>query len=194
MNKNLLFIWIPKTGGTSVFSLLKASHNMRIFMDDYRTFDNTGSVTFGHLSPRHLVAEKVITKDYWDSCFPFTVIRNPYSRFVSLWGEYKKSRRIHPDTTLAEFAVAIGQSTRQPGLYNVRDHSQASSQVSWITPGMFTLRFETLHDDIKEAFGLDVPHLNKGSYGDCMSLFDSATQRLVADIYYDDFVMLKYYI
>lgn len=170
-----LFIWIPKTAGTSILSTYK---NMRVVLD--QKFDNKGDVTFGHFDVKLLLRQGIISKEYWQQAYKFTVVRNPYDRFISLYQDFKRTGRIPRKLTEIQFAHTLLHVTRKPGLYNTLDFSQCASQVDWLLPGIEIKRFEQL--DIK-------PHLNK-SFG--QSCYTGELAGIVTELYRDDFILLNY--
>ena len=181
---NKLFIWIPKTGGTSLFSQLQ-KEGMTLYLEDtIHKFKNEGSACFGHFDVKSLLRCRVINKDYWDNCQPFAVVRNPYDRFVSLYHDFLKSGRIFPNTTIRRFATILPTLTRRPGYFNVRDFSQTASQIEWLSPGIEIRRFE---DIIK-----NLPHLNKSTDNPWMEYYDNELLKMVTDLYYDDITLLNY--
>lgn len=189
-----LFIWIPKNAGSSLYALLKEKQQMRLFMQDYYQFDNKGSVTFGHLDVRQLLKSKIISQHYWESARKVAIIRNPYSRFISLYQDFMRSKRLNPYTTPKEFANVLNHYSRQPGLYNVLDYSQGASQISWLLPGVTLLRFEHLQEDVAGVFGNDyiLPHENAGDHDDWWSFYDHELQEMVYDLFYESFLVLGY--
>lgn len=182
---NNLFIWIPKTGGTSIYNALNKKMDMQLYTDNYTAFDNIGNVSFGHADVSSLLQKQIVTKEYWQSCYKFTVVRNPYSRFISLYNDFRQSKRIPVDTTLKEFASVIEHFTRKPGLFNVMDYSQAASQVNWILPGVEVLRFECISSFCEQ-------HENKGTLDYWLDYYTPETLKMVTDIYYDDLTLLNY--
>lgn len=191
---NILFIWIPKNAGSSFFELMKAQHDMKLFMDDnYYNFTNEGSVTFGHLNVQHLINAKIIKQSYWQEAKKVAIVRNPYSRFISLYLDFKRTGRISPHMMPKEFAHAIRHMSRAPGMFNALDYSQAASQVNWLLPGVEVLRFESLQRDINLMFGSGyvLPHENS-SGDDWRRYYDEELQSMVYDLFFDSFVLLNY--
>lgn len=190
----ILFTWIAKNAGSSLYKLFKEKFGMRLFLDgQYYQFDNKGSVTFGHASVKDLIKAKIISQEYWDSALCLTVVRHPYHRFLSLYEDFKRSQRIAPHTTPHAFAHMLQHLSRNIGTFNAMDYSQCASQVSWLLPGVTILRYETLQEDINELFpgqNLELPRENiapayhKG-YGNDL-------KNLVYDLYREDFVTLGY--
>lgn len=189
--KPLLFIWIPKTAGTSVFYALSKTHGMDILMSDYPEWDNVGNITFGHLDVLMLLDLKVISKEYWDSAQKFTIVRNPFSRFISLYHDFMRTARIAPDVTPLRFAQACLNSVRKPGLYNAYGFSQCASQVKWILPGVDIYRFEDL-EKIESSLSIKLSHENNGNVDDWEQFYDSELKKMVIDLYYSDFILLNY--
>lgn len=191
--RNSLFIWIPKTAGTSLFEVLKEHHGYRLFLDNYKDFDNTGNVSFGHLSVQDLLHTGVISRKYWANTDSFCVVRNPYDRFRSLWIDFKRSKRITEDTTLWQFAWGVRNLTNRPGLFNAKDFSQCAPQCSWVVPGTKILRFENLEADLA-GIGVTqaMPHKNKGTDRFWKDDYDEDTMRLVSEIYMEDFITFDY--
>lgn len=189
---NKIFVWIPKTGGTSVFNALQAK-GMRIFLnDEYNKWDGTGDVSFGHTNLLMLINKGIISAEYWKNCHPLTIVRNPYSRFVSLYHDYLRTQRISDHTSIEDFAFVVKHTYRKPGLYNAIGFSQASSQVSWMVPGLQVLRFETLASESKKKLGITIEHLNSGNTGKWQEYYTPDLYKVVADLYYDDFLLLNY--
>ena len=193
--KNKLFIWIPKTAGTSLFNLLKEQIGMIELLDNgYKHFKNEGSVTFGHTNVGDLIRNKIITKKYWSECYPFIVVRNPYSRFISLYNDFIRSKRIKPEITPYQFAYSIKLNPQRPGLYNVLGLSQCSPQVHWMLPGINVFRFERLQDYIEHHLMLNarLPHLNKETFKPWQEYYDTTLYKIVTEIYYADLLLLDY--
>lgn len=179
-----LFVWIPKTAGTAIFSQLQ-KEGMKLYLENnLHEFNNEGDACFGHFDVKALIKCRVISKEYWDNCKPFCVVRNPYARFVSLYNDFLKSGRIFPNTTIRKFATTLPTLTRKPGYYNVKDFSQAASQIEWLFPGIEIRRFE---DIVK-----DLPHLNRSTDNHWMTYYDNELLKMVTDIYYDGITMLNY--
>lgn len=176
---NELFIWIPKTAGTSIAT----EKNLTVITKDYHLFDNQGGVTFGHADIKEVIKRGYISAEYWRNAYKFTVVRNPYSRFISLWKDFVKSRR-----TLAspeEFAQVLLHSSRKIGLYNAMDYSQCASQVDWITPDVEILYFEGFVKSV-------ALHLNSGNVEDWRYFYNTNLYSMVNELYRDDFLMLGY--
>lgn len=175
-----LFIWIPKTAGTSV---LNAFPGMRTFLGNYKEFDNKGDVTFGHLDAKELLKQGVISNEYWQQTYKFTVVRNPYDRFISLFKDFKRSGRIHPKMSEVRFAHTLLYVTRKPGIYNTLDFSQCASQIEWVLPGV----------DIKRFEDLELPtHLNRSHRRPWEKYYNSELAYLVTTLYLDDLITLNY--
>lgn len=198
---NKLFIWIPKTGGTTIFEAIKDKEGMEIYLDIfsnfsnkvYYDFNNKGNVTFSHVDIRFLLKSQIINKEYWENSFKFCFVRNPYDRVVSLWNDFKKSKRINEDTTLNQFIWNLLHKTLRPCEYNVKDYSQCSSQVQWLLPNVNIFKFEKLDKTLNEIFNINkVPYLNKSSNRDYTKEYDNNTLKLVTKLYYDDFCALDY--
>lgn len=102
---DVLFIWIPKTAGSSIFSLLK-----EMGMGKYKSLDRarhlfpgSGMTTFVHQSVPSLVAAGAIRPAFVRSAFKFAFLRNPYDRAVSLYYYFRRFERITPEMTFERF-------------------------------------------------------------------------------------------
>lgn len=188
---NKIFVHIPKTGGTSIFESLRTECGMNIYLD-YEKFSGSPWVTFGHISLKHLIREGVVSKEFYKNSHVFTSVRNPYSRFVSLWLDFKRSHRLAPDTTLTQFAFACSTMDRKVGLFNVIGYSQAACQSEWLLPNIDILRFENLQEDFKIRFNINLLHLNSSGDTDWLKYYDSESEKIVREMYADDFAVLGY--
>lgn len=182
-SSNKLFIWIPKNAGTSMYHKMQYEHEMKLLIENYYLFNNKGSVSFGHASPRALLQRGVISNEYWQQADKFCIVRNPYTRFVSLFHDMQRTNRIHPKTTMVAFAHMLQHMTREIGLFNTKDYSQCAAQVSWIVPGVRILRFEELDFD-------DLPAHNTGGY--IKYPLSSELRSVVYALYREDFAILNY--
>lgn len=76
LNDKVIFIHNPRTSGMSITGILT---------------DKDRSI--GSIQRRHLTAarvRKIVGKETWENRYKFSVVRNPWSRFVSLWFSFKK--------------------------------------------------------------------------------------------------------
>jgi hypothetical protein len=146
IDRPVLFVWIPKTGGASLHYILSQPPVGMVStanepLERYREiFHNQGSVTFSHASIRCLVDEGVVSLDYLRSAFILTFIRNPWDRLVSLYVYWQKSGKVFllrgekagDPLTFADFVdmVYAGPIT-DLGWYNSRGISAANGATKW---------------------------------------------------------------
>lgn len=177
-----LFVWIPKTAGTS---LVKSIPGIKIFTSNYADFDNTGNVTFGHCDVKLLLKHGIISAEYWRRSFKFTVVRNPYDRFISLYNDYKRSGRIALSMTMLQFAHGLLHVTRKPGMFNVMDFSQCASQHEWLAPDVTVIKFETIA-------GLLPVKENASNRKLWQHYYKPELIKLVNELYRDDLILFNY--
>jgi len=86
--KHPLFIWIPKTGGTSVYNVLskKDKEFRKHKFSKHREKIEKG--THGHD-----YVKAIYTDEELENFYKFTVVRNPYTRLVSLYNFFRKYAR-----------------------------------------------------------------------------------------------------
>jgi hypothetical protein len=110
-----LFIWIPKSAGTSVFTAL-SELGMRKYksIDKARhLFPDRGMTTFSHQSVPLLVSAGAVSADYVARAFKFAFVRNPYDRCASLYRYYVKMKRIPAETGFARFLTTLDEEWRR---------------------------------------------------------------------------------
>jgi hypothetical protein len=202
VKRDALFVWIPKTAGTSAFDALKPFGFRRLnSVEAAATFEGRGFVTFGHMSIRHLVEADLVPSDFVDRAFVYTFVRDPYERAASLFHQMRRRERVRDDIAFEEFLELVRGGVEPLGLYNSLGLSPTNTQMSWLRtvsrPADFIGRFERLDDDFRAVcrqLGVhppDLPHRNSRS-ADAPVMFDRATRRLVEEIYEEDFVAFGY--
>ena len=86
-NNNIIFIHIPRTGGTSIEKYMEITPGIQNL---FGVFDNKAT--------HHFTSKEIISKigiDYWNSCWKFSVVRHPYSRMISEFYWRPKSQIKH---------------------------------------------------------------------------------------------------
>ena len=200
--RDILFIWIPKTAGTSIFSSLEKQGMGKLKTPElYKKFDNKGMVTFGHVKHLFLLKNAYISQEYVKNAYKFAFVRNPWDRLASLFFYYKKEKIIIPqDMTFERFCYLVYESKIPPvGEYNRRGLSQCNQQIDWLDGGDidFIGKYENLQNDFNIVCEqISIPkyklgHMNKTGQS-YKQHYTSSLIKLVGDIYKDDINKFNY--
>jgi len=207
--KNLIFIWVPKSAGTSVaeffgkkgfnFHQIKSGAEGNLPLGRLKSF---GYQTFGHLSLDELVRSGHLRANYVKTAILLTVIRNPEDRFLSLFFYYKKLgilAREKIETPAALMEKIQLEPPPPPGLFNWKGLSQCRPQVEWLPSGMpnkmrlldfaaLPFQFQKLCKDLKMTPD-PLPHTNRSPRAS--HLLDFKTRNRIADYYQEDLRLLS---
>jgi hypothetical protein len=208
-NENVLFVWIPKCAGNSIYSILQSAGGQKLLSEaEIQThFQQRGIVTFGHISIQSLLTAGLLSRAYFESAWKFAVVRNPFDRTISLF-EYLRSREeIPPTLPFRLFCEVIAERAYEPiGLYNRTLLNQLNSQHSWLIDEHGKL----LVDDVFQFENLSVlrtaltersignegdefPQLNPSRrQAKVESYFDARSAQLIRDAYAKDFELFEY--
>jgi hypothetical protein len=201
--KNAVFIWIPKSAGSSVFEILhkngcpKLKH---IQLVKY-SFPQKGLVTFGHMDYKKLVKNGYISEKFNKSSFKFCFSRNPYDRAVSLYFYLKKTNRIDQNWSFLSFCRYLRQhGCEKIGLYNRHGLSQCNPQVKWIE-GIhmdYCGKVEHIQKDLLKVLdALELPaskvlHLNITRHQKYRDYYCNESKQIVEEFYEKDFRFFNY--
>jgi hypothetical protein len=189
-NPNALLVWIPKTAGTSLNSLLtKAGGQTFLSIPEARRyFRNRGIVTFGHISVPHLRDAGLINYEFYRSALKFAFVRNPFDRAVSLFEYSRLIAKIPASMGFPTFCQMLKDHAYEDiGDYNHLGLSQLNPQVRWLMGAKgelcvdFVGRFESFDDDVQVVMrrlnlpiaSAGIPHVNQ-------------SQRMATETYYCD--------
>jgi len=166
---NIIFIWIPKTGGSSIFKFLEKNFQAKKFkaLSQLNGFSNEGCVTFGHMSYINLLSTGLVHKNFHEKSYKFTVTRSPYDRAVSLFNYTMQRNTIDKNVTFEQFLELVHTKRPPVGLYNVYGLSQTNPQVDWIigykngffVDNIFRLsELDNFAKEMKSKYNVDFDH------------------------------------
>lgn len=137
----VLFVWVPKVAGTSVFEWLASELGMR-FINHYKLFragmDSASPIdaplTVGHMSVDSLIEHGLIDSDSLrsENFLSFTFVRNPFARQVSNWRNMIRNQELHPSTGFEKYMELVYKQKQPIGPFNSQWTSGASPMYSWI--------------------------------------------------------------
>lgn len=169
---NLIFIHIPKNGGSSVTKWLR--ENLQ---------GVKGTVTHG--GTQHIAQEFPHAVDYPS----FAIVRNPWDRIVSSYFFKKKKEQI--SCSFEDWLYSYSDN-------NSNWFSFKTPQVEWLRkPPTWILRFENLHADFKQLqeytkCSLPLPHKNSTEHYEYKTYYTSETKKYVEDLFKEDIHTFKY--
>lgn len=198
-----VFLWIPKTAGTSLYSVLArhGCHKLKKLHQIRLRFANKGFVTFGHMDYAALVRNGYVSREFDRVAVKFAVCRNPYDRAVSLFAFNKHLRKIPEDQGFLDFCRGLARTSIEPiGLHHARGLSQCNPQVRWLenTRVDFVGRYENLQADTARLLELlrlpasQMPHLNATRHQDYRDYYCAESREIVQTFYAEDFAHFGY--
>lgn len=189
--KRLVFIHVPKTGGTSICKHLSIAHGLDLTGSRDFSVNGVGNNIPPQFRPNtinvHDTLEEVRSK--YRPCrnyFSFGVVRNPWARIYSFY--LHKLRRGDEDlpahSSFADIFLKSSVLLLQP-------------QFFWIEGADELLRYEHLAEDYRrlcQRFDLqgDLPHLNKSERHDYRAQYDDYSRKLVGEFYRYEIEQLGY--
>ena len=193
----IIFVHIPKTGGTSIEKALGI----------YQNRDCLHGLQRQHFTIPELVKKELLTTEEIEAYFKFTVIRNPWDRCVS---EYFSSRRIwklFPTFRLflhnhlvplinkffpkGEYTFLTFPATHFSPQYRYVFDEHGKQVVDYVA------RFENLKEEwekICDTIGckLDLPHAKKTNHNHYSFYYDEETKDLIRNLYVEDVEVFEY--
>lgn len=200
--RNAVFIWIPKSAGTSILNALNVYGLSKLkkirFLKYY--FPQKGMVTFGHINYPQLIKNGYVSRKFDRTAYKFCFARNPYDRAISLFF-YLKKNRIKTDISFLDFCRKLERDGCEDiGLYNYNGWSQCNPQVRWIENMKmdFIGKFESLEKDFQILLKnlklppIDLPHHNITPHDHFSSYYCEESRQIIQDFYQEDFQSLGY--
>lgn len=202
--KKIIFVHIPKTAGSSIEKALQIygidnrgsnTYSSQILFGQYRCQDK---IYFA----QHLYAKEIkkeVGGNFYDNCFSFTFVRNPYERIVS---EYIYTK-LHTKMNFAQFVHDVVVKNNKLPLKKDRDR-HCKNQKSFILGKNgkilvdFVGRYERLNDDLKKIQKItgisfkNLLHINKTRKKNYKSYYDDETKKIIAKVYKEDLEMFGY--
>lgn len=171
-NPNLIFVHIPKNGGSSITSWLRTN------LDGIK-----GTITHGGM--QH------IKKDFnlSSNCSTFAVVRNPWDRMVSAY-EFKK-RKSSLQLGFSEWLYSEPEKNNNWFTFK-------TPQIKWLpTMPTWILRFENLQEDFKIIQNYSkcyepLRHKNKTIRNDYTTYYNTDTMKHIAKLFEEDIDTFKY--
>ncbi len=205
--KKFLFIHVPKTGGNSVSTALQTYTDIQ-FMEANSSKGFGVSENFWPVDPiygsiKHFSVDKwseLLGKSISDY-FIFSTVRNPIDRAISLYF-FMKQTLIHKQISWLEDNSEDARDRLSKSEFRNFLLSGVQSQLSFVKSSagldIHLMRFERLVDDfaaVCRQLGLNeasLPVINASRRPPLKRLLDAGTQKLLAEVFEDDFRSFGY--
>jgi len=194
-DKKIIFIHIPKTGGTSINHYFGINVNNFKFDEEllYGIEINEAGIgiEWDHATFR-MIEEKVKEINKYKI---FSVVRNPYDRIMSEFIHYSrmnKKRIITNANTFEDFIKELNTKWDSDKSHFMK--GRYLPQYSFIEgcENITILRFEDLNQEFKSFIGGELPFLNKSSYEENFNYLNPETIYIINKLYKKDFEIFGY--
>jgi len=204
---SLIFSHVPKCGGTSIHYWLKSELGMAklnspgLMRDFLARKEKLDAVSFGHLNVDHCVQLGLFPAEALNSAESFALVRNPFTRVLSLYSHFKVNNHLPDWWSLDQFLELLLRSEPNIGLYNLARFSQAAPQVSWLKQcnwrgprRVLAIEHPGEVDAYLQQFGVLSKFGRTRASGSSRYIerWSDRTTQLAVDLYYEDFEFLGY--
>jgi hypothetical protein len=198
-----VFLWVPKTAGTSVYTVLSSfgCYRLKTRRAVHRTFPQRGLVTFKHMSYRKLVEEDEISRTFDARAYKFAFVRNPYDRAVSLFHFlHGKGHHADVDGFLSFWQRIDSSALPAVGPDKVVGIGICNPQVRWLEGTKIDLlgTFERIDEDfsiVLEQLGLPrvaLPRANATQHAPYRDYYCKESTELIERLFREDFSAFGY--
>jgi hypothetical protein len=199
-NINLLFIHIPKTGGTSLEKYFSSKYNIPLNNDSLFGQNKKFNVNV-HAYLQHILYKTVINyksnfKIDTNNLEIITIVRNPYNKIISDLFNFKL---IKVNSTPLEVYEAIKKfiklDNKTVDNHNIPQNLFIRDSNDQILSNIKILHTETLNNDMKNLGYSDFDiyeNKNKNKITNYMNYLNNAAIKVINYCYHDDFVLFNY--
>jgi len=198
-----VFLWVPKTAGTSVYTVLSSfgCYRLKTRRAVQRTFPQRGLVTFKHMNYRMLVEAGEISREFDERAYKFAFVRNPYDRAVSLFHFlHGKGHHADVDGFLSFWRRIVSTELPVVGPDKVVGIGICNPQVRWLegTKIDFLGRFERIDEDfpvLLEQLGhpnVALPWANATQHAPYRDYYCDESKTLIEQHFAEDFSAFGY--
>jgi len=209
MKKNLVFLHVPKTAGTSMQTLLRLRGGKHIMDEDF-DFEKMNHIVFiGSPDIDFMLRRTNIDKNWWKDSYKFAFVRNPWDRLVSCYHFFcriRLSRDRVSNPCLKSWKTFIQRVVIDHEYLGVLKMSTSKShfqailpQVTWLRPYIdFIGKFENVNEDwakLLENVGLEfepLPHVNVSVHKPYREYYTKEIKDAVTKFYEEDIDTFKY--
>lgn len=189
--KDVLFLHVPKTGGTTVWNTLGIVKTRNAQRGDFTPID-TGWVSFGHGAMKDMLGLKLVTPEFLERSYKFAFVRNPYDQVVSHWAFQTQTKKwgLKPTTSFKEWV-----DTKMATISNNRPQStfiEGPPDLNYLG------HFEFFEEDLRQVAleigvgEIEIPHLNASKRPHYSEVYTPDTKRKVEEFYARDFEEIGY--
>lgn len=197
IQKQFLFIHVPKTGGNSIQNVLKRYSEDEIVINGAH---QDGVERFGLRNSRYEVSkhsplskyQSVMEPDVFNALFKFAVIRNPWDMLVSFYFSPHGAVRVWDRGDFLNMVKGIPTMR----YFITGSHSKAQKRLDGDID--FLMRFERLDQDFKlvcERVGIPyvrLPHRNKSERAHYSSYYDEELKEIVRNKFQEEIAFGDY--
>lgn len=203
-NRKIIFIHIPKAGGSSIekaLGLYGADNRGNNAPDPDILYGVENGRALQHLTALEIKSR--IPPDIWEKYFKFSFVRNPFARLVSeySWRSEKLKKNKLPDISFSEFIDQFLLPAMDGADKDVlADHFKPQTEFIFNRNNLlvdFVGRLENFSEDFQILCGkigikIRPPHINKTKHRDYREYYDPETRKSVSKIYQKDLEKLNY--
>jgi len=178
----IIFIHIPKTGGTSIESCF----NMKM-LNKKNMYGTYNKQEFTHFTAKDIKAS--IDENIWKEYTKFTIIRNPYDKMISEWKRIVGNLKDEPN----QFKNWL-KKVRIPKDHKNKNTTHFTKQVDFvleknkeIVDKIFRFEnYEEVTNFIKIKTNKIVPHANRSTHKHYSYYYDEEAKNILENLYKED--------